>query len=81
MAKKKVKAHRRPRKGDKVRSYDKKTKKKGKEVKRTSKRTYKRGSSNKNVKTAETTAEKTQHPYAQAGLYAKKEADSRVDEA
>lgn len=81
MAKKKVKAHRRPKKGDNVRSYDKKTKKKAKKVKRTSKRTYKRGSSNKNVKTAETTAERTPHPYAQTGVAVKQETDKRVDEA
>lgn len=81
MAKQKVKAHERPRKGDRVGDYTRSAKKTGSKAKGTSKTTYKKYGDSEKVNKAESKAEKVPVGQVQVGVAAKKEADKQVDKA
>ncbi len=81
MTKQKVKAHERPRKKDRVRSYERSAKSKGSKAKDKTKTTYKKYGDSEKVNKAESTAENVPIAQAQAGVVVKKEADKKVDEA
>ena len=81
MAKQKVKAHERPRKGDRVGDYTRSAKKKGSKAKGTTKTTYKKYGDSERVNKAESKAEKVPVGQVQAGVATKKEADKQVDKA
>lgn len=79
MAKRKVKAHERPRKGDHVRDYERSAKKTGSKTKDKSKTTYKKYGDSERVNKAESKAEKVPVGQVQVGVAVKKESDKKVD--
>ena len=81
MNKQKVKAHERPRKGDRVGDYERTAKTKTSRTKDKSKTTYKKYGDSEKVEKAESKAEKVPVGQVQAGVYAKKTVDKKVDEA
>lgn len=81
MAKQKVKAHDRPRKGDRVGDYTRSAKSKGSKTKDKTKTTYKKYGDSERVNKAESKAEKVPVGQVQVGVAVKKETDKKVDEA
>ncbi|MCE7747345.1 MAG: hypothetical protein GPJ51_03045 [Candidatus Heimdallarchaeota archaeon] len=80
MAKQKVKAHERPRKGDRVGDYERTAKTKTSRTKEKGKTTYKKYGDSERVNKAESKAEKVPVGQVQVGVAVKKETDKKVDQ-